>query len=507
MVNSGWWYTVALLCKGLGLASAYNECLLAYELKGLDPFESTDWTGMSVCDGSLVAAEVTSNYCTQAFGIRESCYWSVVDCDSDTSCTCQSCGGYRNRDLDEYMIEMAIWDRVRCAVFALEAAGFDLTPCVEAVVDVMSMPGVDEEWTPPSISRLECIAVIADSTASEDEECSYPNSRRFAEEVFGEDAAGLSPAPSAGVVNVATTSPVSYLTPSPSALAETVAPVESVMTPAPQMNAAASPTAAPDISASTPMPGANGGSSGSDSQVTPAPSDDDPGQSLTNSSEGVIASDGESSSGQDSGMSAETIIGITSVIVAFLGVVVGLWGTSSTVYLNCKCCVSDGTGPVVTVGARNPREKWLPLRLASGVHPVHKAAASATAGGSEAIVSSVTVGFEHMSWTPIPPGTGISLRLSVDGRSYVFESCASSAMEGGKRVVVGSIKKAKAVDAEILARLVDIVTVNESCELAAEYASRGHFRILRRCASRASSLSTYAVLETIADPSSVLVLR
>ena len=101
----------------------------------------------------------------------------------------------------------------------------------------------------------------------------------------------------------------------------------------------------------------------------------------------------------------------------------------------------------------------------------------------------------------------MSLRLTVDGRSYVFESCASSTTEGGRRVVVGGIKTAKAVDAEMFARVVDIVTVNKACALATEYPSGGRFRILRRCASHVSSFATYAVVETIGEQPCVLVLR
>lgn len=523
---------MALLWMGLGLASAYNECLLGFELMGLDAFESTDWIGMPVCDETLVAAELTSNACIKD-SIYRSCFWSVVDCDSDTSCTCQSCGGlYAASGLDEYMIELTIWDRARCAVFALDGVDFDVTPCVEAIVDTMSMPGVDAEWTPPSVSSLECIALESDYYADH-VACSYPGSPRFAVEVFSDissavdltpapSAGDLTPAPSAGVVPVTTSSPATSSTPSPSALPETVAPAQSVMTPAPEMIIAVPPTAAPEVATPAPTPGATESPLGSDPQITPAPSGNSPGQSPAGSptrepavetgapidaSKEVIASDGDTSSGEDSGMSAETAVGIASVAVAFLGVVAGLWGTSSTVYLNCKCCVSAGTGPVVTVGARDPKEKWLPCRMASDVHAVPPAAAFATGVGSEAIVSSATAGFEHMSWTPIPAGTGMSLRLSVDGRSYVFESCATFTAEGGRRVIVGGIKRASAVDGQVWARVVNIVTVNESCALATQYPSRGHFRILRRCASYTSSLATYAVVETIGTPPYVLVLR
>ena len=175
--------------------------------------------------------------------------------------------------------------------------------------------------------------------------------------------------------------------------------------------------------------------------------------------------------------------------------------------LQLQVLCQSGSGPVVAVGARAPKEKWLPFRMASDAHVAPQTPIFATAVASEAIVSSGTAGFEHMLWTPIPAAMGMSLHLTVDGRSYVFESCATSATEGGRRVLVGGIKRASAVDAEVLARVVDIVTVNEACALATEYPSGGRFRILRRCASHTSSLATYAVVETVVENSYLLIVR
>lgn len=224
---------------------------------------------------------------------------------------------------------------------------------------------------------------------------------------------------------------------------------------------------------------------------------------------GAAAPRTEVSPGEDSDLSAQIAIGIASVVVTFLGVVVGvLWRDDSTVYINCKCCNSSGSGPAVVVGARTPKKMWLPVRMASDTLIISTKPTFTNAVGSQAIVSSVTDGFEHMSWTAIPAGTSMSLRLTLDGRSYIFESCATSTMERGRKVVVGGIKRAKAIEGEKLAQVVDIVTVNEACALATEYPSHGCFRILKKCASHVSSLATYAVVETIvAEQLTVLVLR
>ncbi len=125
--------------------------------------------------------------------------------------------------------------------------------------------------------------------------------------------------------------------------------------------------------------------------------------------------------------SAEIATGITSVVVAFLGVVTDvLWGSASTVYVNCKCCSSSGSGPVVTVGDRTPKEKWLPIRMASNARVTSPTPEFATTVESQAIVSSVTAGLKRMSWMPIPTATCMTLRLTVDGRSYLFKTCATS---------------------------------------------------------------------------------
>lgn len=79
--------------------------------------------------------------------------------------------------------------------------------------------------------------------------------------------------------------------------------------------------------------------------------------------------------------------------------------------------------------------------------------------------------------------------------------CYISSTGRDRRVAVGGITRAKAIDGESLAGVVDIVTVNEDCALAPEYPSHGCFRILRRCKSHVSSVATYAVVETVDEQS------
>eukprot|EP00903_Cladosiphon_okamuranus_P014149 g13149.t1 len=188
MVHSLWRsLTVPLWISFGAVVSAYDECLLGFGLQGLNPFESTDWVGLPICGENLAAAEVVTNWCTTAW--TYSCFWSVVvDCkeDNGVSCTCQACGGMPP-DLDEYMLELPLWDRARCAVYALEESGYDVTPCVEAIVDLMSMPGVSDEWTAPGVERIECLAINYGSYHTH-AACSYAGTPRFATELFDDDA-------------------------------------------------------------------------------------------------------------------------------------------------------------------------------------------------------------------------------------------------------------------------------------------------------------------------------
>ncbi|CAN0428738.1 unnamed protein product [Ectocarpus sp. 8 AP-2014] len=222
------WRTLMVWLGIWGLvAGDENECLLGLALQGLDPFESADWGGISVCDSTLavVGGDVVTNFCTPTVSYSSpiwtyTCIWSMLDCTvstddkADSSCTCQACGGLPS-DMEDYMVELEVWDRVRCAAYALEEAGYDVTPCVEAVVDTMSMPGVDEEWTSPGVSSIDCLT-IEDATGSDgsyhnDDACAYPGTTRLAVEVFGDGVVNPTPAP--GGVYAPTASPA----PSPAA--------------------------------------------------------------------------------------------------------------------------------------------------------------------------------------------------------------------------------------------------------------------------------------------------
>lgn len=223
------WRSLIIALLTLALAYAYDECLLGFGLQGLNPFESTDWDGRYPCDKTLAAADVLTNWCSTTW--TYSCFWSVVECtaDDDASCSCQACGGMPP-NLDEYMAGLELWDRARCAVYALEQEGYDVTPCVEAIVDSMSMPGVTEAWTAPAVDPIECVAIVYGSYYN-DAACAYSGTARLAAEAF-ESSDGpaatptiTTPAPKTGDAS-ATTSPVVTVTPAPFFVSDAPVPTE-----------------------------------------------------------------------------------------------------------------------------------------------------------------------------------------------------------------------------------------------------------------------------------------
>lgn len=102
------------------------------------------------------------------------------------------------------MTELSIWDRARCAIYALEYNGYNVTPCVEALVDDMAMPGVDDAWTAANVSRFECVTLSG--VYSEDPRCWYDDTPWLATEVFGGDDTST-PSPGATLNPLSTPEP------------------------------------------------------------------------------------------------------------------------------------------------------------------------------------------------------------------------------------------------------------------------------------------------------------
>ena len=327
------------------------ECLLGFALQGLDPFESMEWVGLSVCDGSRAGCEVVTNVCLASYFSILNCFWSIVDdgsdADDDGACSCQSCGGLPS-DMDEYMTELSFWDRARCAIYALEITGYDVTPCVEALVDDRAMPGVNDTWTASAVSRFDCLTVA--SSYSDDPECSYPaDTPRLATEVFdGSDTS--TPAP-----GMATPGPAQpsldevKTTPWPTAVSSgilewTLDPtIGSTAGPAahPSYSGAksdgtfdpvdagsldplgVSPSESMEVSSSGPIETVYSDSLGGSSSVTANSSSSTSG-SYSDAVDRDI-DDGESTSSESSGNNVfEIVIGIASVLVAIAGIIVGV---------------------------------------------------------------------------------------------------------------------------------------------------------------------------------------
>ncbi|CAN0304301.1 unnamed protein product [Ectocarpus fasciculatus] len=160
--------------------------------------------------------------------------------------------------MDDYMVGLEVWDRIRCAPYALEEAGYDVTPCVEAVVDTMSMPGVDQEWTPPWVPYIACLTIEeatgSDGSCHNDDACAYNGTTRFAAEMFGKSVVSPTPetpAPSPATPPAAEDAQAHAVTPTPSG---TIPPtsypnqaVEAVATPNPSPELQTSASKSDDV--------------------------------------------------------------------------------------------------------------------------------------------------------------------------------------------------------------------------------------------------------------------
>eukprot|EP00904_Undaria_pinnatifida_P014125 jgi/Undpi1/9843/HiC_scaffold_28.g12297.m1 len=82
--------------------------------------------------------------------------------------------------------ETPLWTRIHCFLAASEASGYDVSPCVAAIVDTGTLPCVDDVYEAPTVDQLECEANgIKESSASSSwEECIWDGDPRTAQEMF-----------------------------------------------------------------------------------------------------------------------------------------------------------------------------------------------------------------------------------------------------------------------------------------------------------------------------------
>ena len=89
---------------------------------------------------------------------------------------------------------MALWSRIHCYLAASEASGYDVSPCVAAIVDTGTLPCVDDVYESPPLGQFECEENgIKDRTDSDSsDECNWDGDVRMAQEMFSGTSASSS---------------------------------------------------------------------------------------------------------------------------------------------------------------------------------------------------------------------------------------------------------------------------------------------------------------------------
>ncbi|CAM9514307.1 unnamed protein product, partial [Scytosiphon promiscuus] len=113
---------------------------------------------------------------------------STSGTDGSTDCTCNICDPYdHSDDPPEYMEdEGSLWTRIQCYLAAAEASGWDVSPCVSAIIDGGTLPCVDVPYEAPTVDHFACEANgIGDlDTSSSYDECAWAGEARSASEMF-----------------------------------------------------------------------------------------------------------------------------------------------------------------------------------------------------------------------------------------------------------------------------------------------------------------------------------
>ena len=270
-----------------------NACLVGCLVQGISPFDEEGlavWDNRGTCDSNTIGCEVSAiNYPSTSFqGALWASSWGT---EGSRRCTCNICDPYPYSDTTSYMDEeTSLWSRIHCYLVASESSGYDVSPCVAAIVDTGTLPCVDDVYEPPSVDKFDCaengINDLTDSSSFE--ECSWTGAPRLTSELFGGTQApaplpGPTPAPAPLSTRNVTPEPDAPITASPDAApGPTPAPAPLTtrnVTPEPDAPITASLDAAPvapsttDLpSADTPQPSSSSTSSSASAPMAASPS-------------------------------------------------------------------------------------------------------------------------------------------------------------------------------------------------------------------------------------------
>ena len=183
-----------------------TECLVGCLVQGIDPFDDENlavWEDRGACDSSTVGCEVTS-VTIRSTSYQGALWVSTSGSDGSTSCTCAICDPYPWSDTTSYMKdETSLWSRIHCYLAASEASGYDVSPCVAAILDTGTLPCVDDVYEAPTMDQFECeengIMDLTDFVSYN--ECDWDGELREVQELFPATSAVTSSTSSSSLVN------------------------------------------------------------------------------------------------------------------------------------------------------------------------------------------------------------------------------------------------------------------------------------------------------------------
>lgn len=260
-----------------------NSCLVGCLVRGISPFDDDGlavWDNRGTCDSATIGCEVsTINYPSASYqGALWASSWGT---DGSSGCTCSICDPYAWSNTTSYMSqETSLWSRIHCYLVASEGSGYDVSPCVAAIVDTGTLPCVDDVYEPPTVDQFECETngINDPSTSGSWEECIWAGEYRSTDELYSgtqESSPLLGPTAAPAASNTRDVIPEPVIThtkspdPTPTALSVISPPSTNGPQPGITITASADPTAAP--SSATSWLSANGPQPSPTSTTSPYP--------------------------------------------------------------------------------------------------------------------------------------------------------------------------------------------------------------------------------------------
>ena len=238
-----------------------SECLVGCLVQGISPFDDENlavWDDRSACDSTTVGCEVSAVMYPGRF-FQGALWTSSLGADGSSGCTCDICDPYLGTVTTTYMSEeTSLWSRIHCYLVASELSGYDVSPCVAAIVDTGVLPCVEDVYEAPTVDQFVCeentLGDLSDSSSVE--ECTWDGEYRSVDEFYGRSRAP-SPLQGPSSAPVSITSGTSVLdspTPVPSNVLDATSQPELTSTDSPDPTPV-TPSAASSVAPVTSQPG------------------------------------------------------------------------------------------------------------------------------------------------------------------------------------------------------------------------------------------------------------